>query len=267
LRRTQLFVPGNNERMIIKAASLECDSVILDLEDAVPEEQKEAARLLARRLSSDLDWGNHEVCVRMNQLDSADGRRDISLLKRAERVDSIVIPKTEAVVPKVERGLAELHERTGKFVIPLIETARGLTSLEKIVALDGVVAVSYGAADFALSVGGSVSEYLENTYVKSKIVVAARSVGIEAIDNVFFDLNDMDGFRKQAVRAKGLGYTGKQVIHPSQIPIANEVFAPSKEELERARKVVKSYEEAKARGKGAIRVDGRLVNLVHYRAA
>lgn len=246
--------------MITKAASLGCDSVILDLEDAVPAEQKETARLLIRRLSSDLDWGTREVCVRMNQMNSSDGRRDIMVLKSAERVDSII-------VPKAERGLASVYKRTGKSVIPLIETARGLNNVEKILASDGVVAVSYGAADFALSVGGSLSEYLENHYVKSKIVVAAKASGVEAIDNVFFDLNDMDGFRNQAIRARGLGYTGKQVIHPSQIPIANEVFAPSKEELEWAGRVVKAYEEARGLGKGAIRVDGRLINLVHYKAA
>jgi citrate lyase subunit beta/citryl-CoA lyase len=246
--------------MIVKAASLDCASVLLDLEGAVPEEQKDQARQLIRRLSSDLDWGSRELCVRINQTSSSNGRRDVALLKGAERVDSVVVPKAEG-------GLERVHKRTTKSVIPLIETTRGLTNVEKILASDGVVAVSYGAADFALSVGGSVSEYLENHYVKSKIVIAARANGIEAIDNVFFDLNDMDGFRKQATHARALGYSGKQVIHPSQIPVANEVFAPSREEVEWARRVVKAYDEARALGKGAIRVDDRLVDLVHYRAA
>ncbi len=246
--------------MIVKAASLDCDSVILDLEDGVPQEQKEQARHLIRRLSSDLDWGSRELCVRINQVGSSNGRRDVALLKGAERIDSVVVPKAEG-------GLESVHKRTGKSVIPLIETVRGLINIEKILASDGVVAVSYGAADFALSVGGSVSEYLENHYVKSKIVVVARASGVEAIDNVFFELNDMDGFRKQAIRARALGYSGKQVIHPSQIPIANEIFAPSREEVEWAKRVVKAYDEARASGKGAIRVDDRLIDLVHYRAA
>jgi citrate lyase subunit beta/citryl-CoA lyase len=246
--------------MIPKAATLECDSVILDLEDAVPEEQKETARQLVRKLASDLEWGDREVCVRMNQVNSANGRRDIALLKRLEWVDSVVVPKAEG-------RLWSVHKSTGKSVIPLIESPRGLASIETIVTSEGVAAVGYGAADFAMSVGGSVSEYAENPYVKSKIVVAAATAGIEAVDNVFFDLNDISGFREQATHAKALGFAGKQVVHPSQIPIANEIFAGSKAELELAGKVVRAYEEAAGRGVGAIRVDGRLVDLVHYKAA
>lgn len=260
MRKSQLYVPGNREKMIVKAAALDCDSVILDLEDAVPPGEKEPARLLVARLSSGLDWGRRELCVRINQMGTPDGRRDVALLARAERVDS-------AVVPKAEGGLGPLHRRTGKSLVPLIETARGLTNVEEVTAADGVVAVAYGAADFALSVGGSVPEYMENYYVKSKIVIAARSNGVEAIDNVFFALDDAAGFRRQAERAKAMGYEGKQVIHPSQVTIANEVFTPSEEALEWARRVVDAYDRAKARGVGAIRVEGRLVDNVNYKAA
>lgn len=246
--------------MIRKAATLDCDSVILDLEDAVPAEQKDLARSLIRQLAAELEWGPREVCVRINQLDSPDGVNDVTELRGIERLDAIV-------VPKAEDGLTRVHAETGKMTIPLIETARGLVNVEKLLSSEGVSAVSYGAADFALSVGGSLSEYIDNAYVKSRIAIAARANQIEPIDNVFFELNNQEGFKAQAVRARALGYVGKQIIHPSQIPIANEVFMPSQEDLEWARKVVEGYEEAEAGGKGAVRIEGRLIDRVHYKAA
>jgi citrate lyase subunit beta/citryl-CoA lyase len=260
LRRSQLYVPGNNEKMIRKAATLNCDSVILDFEDAVPAGEKETARRLATRLASELDWGKRELCARPNSVRSPDGRLDLKKLKDVTRLDSIV-------VPKAENDLSFVHSFTGKNVIPVIETAKGLRELETVLRSKGVVAVGYAAADFALSVGGSVSAYLENAYVKTKIVVTARYLGIDAIDNVFFDLDDLELFRRQASDARDLGFVGKQLIHPSQIEAANEIFSPTKDELAWADQVVREYERARDAGKGAMRVDGELVDEVHYRLA
>ena len=260
MRRSQLYVPGNNEKMVSKAASLNCDSVILDLEDAVPADQKKVARSLVCRLTEELEWDPREVCVRINEVGTPEGAADIAGLRRTERLDTIV-------VPKAEKKIAEIYRETGKTVIPLIETPQGLMHIEDLLASEGVGGVSYGAADFAMAVGGETSEYAENTYVKTRIAVAARAFGVEAIDNVFFDLDDQETFEAQARRAKALGFSGKQVIHPSQIPIANRVFFPTEEELEWAKKVVKAYRRAEAEGRGALRVDGRLVDKVHYRAA
>lgn len=259
-RRSQLYVPGNKEGMIKKASTLECDSVILDLEDAVPQEQKEEARALIRRLSLDLDWGPRELCIRTSAMSSPEFKADISLINEVERINSVVVPKAES-------NLSILYRTTAKAIIPLIETARGLIDVEQIVRSSHVVAVSYGVGDLALSVGGSVSEYIDNIYVKTRIVMAARAYGVEAIDNVFFDLEDPEEFRRQALRAKGLGFVGKQVIHPSQVTVANEVFTSSEEEIEWARKLVAAYETAKARGEGALRLGGKLVDDVHYKAA
>ena len=246
--------------MIRKATTLKCDSVILDLEDAVPAGEKGPARDLVARLADELDWGKRELCARPNSVGCPDGKLDLKKLKEISRLDSIV-------VPKAENDLSFVHSSTGKNVIPVVETVKGLQEIEAILKSKGVVAVGYAAADFALSVGGTVSAYLENVYVKTKIVVAARYLGVDAIDNVFFDLDDPDLFKRQASNARELGFVGKQLIHPSQIDVANDVFSPTKEELAWAERVVREYEMSREVGKGAIRMDGELVDEVHYRLA
>ena len=260
LRRSQLYVPGNNEKMILKASSLDCDSVILDLEDAVPPAQKEWARGLVRKVVRELDWGKREVCVRTNSLATRWAKADLDQLRSAERVDSLVIPKAE-------EDLTRVHRQTGKMLIPIIETAEGLEGIGTIVRSSGVDAVSFGAADFAFSVAGSVDSYLENPYVKTRIVVAARSAGVDPIDNAFFDLKDAEGFRRQALHARALGFSGKQLIHPSQVAVANEVFSPTPSELKWAKGVIKQYERAKGSAEGAFSLDGKLIDAVHYRIA
>ncbi|MDV3243643.1 MAG: CoA ester lyase [Nitrososphaerales archaeon] len=260
LRRSQLYVPGNNERMMEKASGLEADSVILDLEDAVPEEQKEEALRLVARLSRELEWGDRELCVRVNARGSSRFAKELSTIKPLKRLQTIVLPKAEG-------DCSAVHARTGKGVIPIIETAEGLMNLREISRSRGIVALTYGAADYAASVGGSVSAYLDSEVLKTMIVAASRSARVSAVDNVFFDLNDKEGFRRQAAMARSLGFAGKQIVHPSQIPIANEVFSPTKAEVEWAERVLKEFQRASAKERGAVRVDGSLVDAVHYRLA
>jgi citrate lyase subunit beta/citryl-CoA lyase len=253
-------VPGNMERMIQKSRLLGADSIILDLEDAVPAGQKVKARALVSKSVSEVEWGRRELCVRINSPTSRQGKADIARLGSLDRLDTLVIPKAEG-------DLSTIHRSTGKRLIPIIETAKGLSGIDLVTGSGGVDAVAYGAADFALSVAGSVSEYLENVYVKTKIVVAARSTGIDPIDNVFFDLKDTSGFEKSAKQARALGFSGKQVIHPSQIRTANRVFSPSREELKWARKVLGAYNKGSRSGKGAIALEGALVDEVHRKLA
>jgi len=260
LRRSQLYVPGNNERMILKAVGLGADSVILDLEDAVPSSQKGMARATVAKVSKELDWGRRELCARVNALGTPDYSKDIALLKRVGMIDTILVPRAEGDCSAVSR-------RSGKSIIPIVETAKGLMKLEDVARSDGVVALTYGAADYASSVGGSVAAYTGSEVIKTLLVAAAASYGVEALDNVFFDLDDLDGFRAQAMAARSLGYAGKQVVHPSQIRIANQVFSPSKAEVEWASKVAREFRRASAKKLGAIRVDGRLIDAVHYRLA
>ncbi|MFP3173227.1 MAG: CoA ester lyase [Vulcanisaeta sp.] len=260
-RRSQLFVPGNNEHMIRKAAlELRPDSVIIDLEDAVPIDGKENARKLISELLPQLDWGNKELCVRVNAPNTPWFYGDIDTVMKIDNVRCIVIPKAEF-------DLGFIYKATGKEIEPLIETARGLLNIEEVVRSEGVTAVSYGIADFALSVGGVLQAYESNQVLRTMVVSAARAYGVDPIDRVYFDIKNIEGFRRECVEAKSLGFVGKQVIHPSQIPIANEVFSPSKEEIEWARRVVEAYEKAVREGRGAISLDGQLVDHVHYRLA
>ncbi len=260
MRRSQLYVPGNIEKMIQKSRLLGADSIILDLEDAVPAAQKEKARSLVGKSIAEIDWERRELCVRINSPSSHLGKADIARLDSLDRLDSLVIPKAEG-------DLSAIHRSTGKRLIPIIETARGLSGIELVTRSGGVDAVTYGAADFALSVAGSVSEYLENVYVKTKIVVAARSAGIDPIDNVFFDLTDTAGFERSAKQARALGFSGKQLVHPSQIRIANKIFSPSQEELKWARKVLRAYMKSSRSGRGSLALEGALVDEVHRKLA
>ena len=265
LRRSQLFVPGNDERKIVKSLEeLNCDSIVLDLEDAVPDDSKSLARTTIKRLltGGERKRTGKEICVRINPLDSPFSKEDALFLKDVEQIHAFVVPKAES-----REKLSDLYQSTGKNLIPLVETARGLIEINSIAQAEGVMAIAYGAADFANSVGGNVKTYSRNNYVKTTIAVAARGFGIEPIDNVYFDLADIEGFRNEAMESRDLGYAGKQVIHPSQIAPANEIFSPSKEEIARAREIIDAYEKAALKGSGAIRFRNELVDAVHYRQA
>ena len=259
-RRSQLYVPSNSEKMIRKSVELNADSIIFDLEDAVPPEDKERARELLGKMLKELNWGKRELCVRINSLQLLDSYQDISFIAREDKISCIV-------VPKAENDLSFLYKATGRNLIPLIETAKGVVKIEDIVRSEGVVGISYGIADLSLSLGGDYTFYENNQYIKTLIVTMARAYDIDAIDKVYFDLKNLEGFRKECVEAKKLGYVGKQVIHPSQVDIANEVFSPTKEEIEWAKRVIEAYENAKKEGRGAIRLDDKLVDYVHYKIA
>ncbi len=270
-RRSLLFVPGNNERMLRKALSqdLKCDCVIFDLEDAVPLDQKEKGRKLIVKLLNDLkerrddSFEPKELCVRINQLDSDLSKEDVRVLSKVEMIDSFVVPKAD------ESGIEQLYRLSGKQIIPIIESAKGFLHVEAIGSHKGVAALTYGCADMALSMRGSIRNYQKNEYVRTRIAVVARSYGLEPIDQVFFNLNDMEGFRNECLEAKGYGYSGKLLIHPNQIEIANRTFsALTKEEVEWAKAVVSAYESALQSGnKGAIILNGELVDAVHYKTA
>lgn len=259
-RRSQLYVPGNNERMAAKASLLEADSVILDLEDAVAEDQKDLARDLVVRLSRELDWGKRELCVRVNPKGSRQFARDLAAVAGCRRVECVVIPKAEG-------DCSAVAVKTNKALVPIVETASGLMNLREVASSTRAVAITYGAADYAASVGGSVGAYQTNLAVKTLIAAAAAASGLDAIDSVFFDLKDARGFRREAAAARGLGFVGKQVVHPSQVGPANAVFSPTGVELAWARRVAGELARASSATRGAVRVDGKLVDAVHGRIA
>jgi len=262
MRRSQLFVPANEEKKIRKSTSLNADSIILDLEDAVPESGKAEARNSLAEILDDLSWDSkRELCVRINKKSNGEySHEDLDAVRRLEKVRTIVLPK-------LETRADEIHDYTGKSLIALVETARGFYNIRKISETKGMVAIAFGPQDYANSVRGNLSAYVSNSSILTTIVSAARSNDLDPIDGVYFELTNLSGFRKAAEAARDLGCSGKQVVHPSQIEIANEVFSPSQQELEDARQIVAVYEKAGLTKTGAIRVDDRLVDAVHYRRA
>ncbi len=260
LRRSQLFVPANDERKVRKSVSLGADSIILDLEDSVPSTEKSTARDMLSKLFRELDWGRGETCVRINKIGSTYSKGDIEFVRKEEKIKAIILPKAESLP-------SSIHKSTGKSLIPLVETAKGLSNIDNLAKSEGVVALSYGPADLANSVGGETEAYSRNVFVKTLIVISASSYGIDAIDGVYFDLNNGEGFKNEASESRKLGYVGKHVIHPSQITMANEIYSPNDRETDEARKIVEAYKRAMGKNVGAIRVDDKLVDAVHYRRA
>ena len=251
--------------MLTKAISpsLECDCIIFDLEDSVPLDQKENARKLVREILKELGKEKKQICLRINQLDSALSKSDIQSFANEDAIENFVVPKAE------QKTIGTLFGRTGKKIIPIIETPMGFLHMEEIAQSKGVDALAFGAADMALSMKGSVESYENNDYIRTLLAIVARGYGIDPIDQVFFDLNNPEAFRKEAMKAKNFGYSGKLLIHPSQVRMANEIFSSwSSDQLTWAKRVVDAYESSlNAGARGAIRLNGQLIDAVHYKLA
>lgn len=258
--RSQLYVPANNEKMIINSLKLDEDIIIFDLEDAVPDEKKEYAREYILNFLIDKKT-EKKIAIRINSMETPYFYRDINDIYNSDaKIDYVVVPKAEP-------GIGHIYGVLGIPLIPLIETVRGFKHIDNVISEDGVSMISWAAADFSLSMSGNINGYATNEYIATTVAVAARSAGIEPVDKVYFDLENTDGFKDEALKSRNLGYAGKQVIHPSQITTANEVFSPSREDLEWAEKVINTYNESIKTGKGALRLDGKLIDSVHIRMA
>jgi citrate lyase subunit beta / citryl-CoA lyase len=267
LLRSLLFVPGNHARRIEKALNLGADAVILDLEDAVAAAQKDAARrLVADALSRPRA---PLLYVRVNALTSPWCYRDLLAVVRPG-LDGLVLPKAETaadlrtfdwIVGELEReqGMA----RGAVDVIPIIETAKGLAGVDAICA-SGTRArcLAFGAADFTLDMNMQWSrEETELNPARTAIALASRAAGMDApIDTVWVRLQDGDGFRASVRTSHALGFQGRMCIHPNQIPIVHEAFAPTADELTRAAKIVAAFEQAEREGLASIRVDDQFVD-------
>ncbi len=246
--RSYLFAPGHNTKLLGKVFEAGADAVILDLEDAVPPEHKaEARRLVAETLKSNPAW------VRVNAARTEECAADLDAV--AEHAFGIRVPKAESA-----EDVQWVADRApGKPLLCAIETARGVLAAEGIARVPSVRALAVGGVDLRndLSIGDGE---LETVYVRSHIVVVSRAVGLEPpIDSVYPQLDNEDGLRREAELARRLGFFGKSAIHPRQIPILHEVFTPSEEELEWARRVISAFEES---GGAAVQLpDGEFVDL------
>lgn len=263
MRRSLLFVPGNNQRMIHKALSsqVNADCIILDLEDSVPIGEKVTARAriveVLKRLSEKAS--RKKIYVRVNQINSPYFKDDIEIVKR-HQIDGIF-------VPKAEERVSVIYRETGKKIIPIIESASGFLKIEEICRSEGVDGLTLGTADLALSVGGSLEYYDKNSTLRALIVIVARAYGVDPIDKVCFSVSNIDVVEKEAKEARSMGFSGKLAIHPYQVDIINRIFSPKKEEIEWAKKVVDVYERVMHDKKGAAKLNDEMIDLVHYKLA
>ncbi|ODA41475.1 aldolase/citrate lyase family protein [Desulfosporosinus sp. BG] len=267
LRRTMLFMPGNNPGMLQDAAILGADAIILDLEDAVSLTEKDSARILVRDAIKYIDYSQVEVVVRVNPLDTEFGPQDVDMIARV-KPDTLLIPKADVEEIKlVDTMLAKIEEEEGYLVgsikiIALIETALGLeTVYEVIKASQRMVGVLLGGEDLTADLGITrTKEGEEIFYARNKVATVCRALRVDAIDTPFTDTNDYEGLTKDTARAKSLGLTGKSAINPRQIEIIHAVFAPTGAELKHALRVLAAMEEAEKEGKGVFSLDGKMID-------
>jgi citrate lyase subunit beta/citryl-CoA lyase len=248
--RSLLFAPGNKGEVLAKLPRSSPDGVVLDLEDAVPADAKAEARAVVAEVAPTL-VDQVAVYVRVNAVPSDWFADDVAALP--DGIAGIVVPKLESA-EQVD-ALPDLP------VIAGLETAAGVARAESVLAGDRVVAGYFGAEDFVADMGGvRTVEGTEVLYARSQVALAARLTGVLAIDQVVTDLRDEDRFRADAAVGRSLGYRGKLCIHPAQVAWAHEAFSPSAEELERARRLLAAYDEAKAAGTAAIAFEGQMVD-------
>ncbi len=281
LRRSIHFVPGGNERMIAKALGLPADGLILDLEDAVVAERKAEARATVLRWLRTLDFGGRERWVRMNPLATGFGEADLEGTI-AGRPDGYVVPKprTAADVRAVAQILDRLEDRhdlpfgSTQLLLIATETPEGLLNIAEVArASPRVAALSWGIEDLSAAMGlprtrDDAGRYLDiPCYARVMTAVAAAAAGVEAIDTVFTDIPNLEGLRRECQEAVWMGFAGKISIHPSQIPVINEVFTPSPEEAREAEALIAAFEEHRQKGAGAFAFKGQMVDVPHLARA
>jgi len=303
LHRSELAVPGTNLRAIEKAPTVGADVVFLDLEDAVAPDDKEHARANVIEALGAHDWSGCAISARINGLDTHWCYRDVVEVVEAhgDVLDTLLVPKVGSAsdVDFVATLLDQIEQRNGWEagrigIHVLIETAKGMANVEEISRArpDRLEAMVFGVADYAASVqarttniGGANPDYSVLTdpdpgtgarsvhwgdqwhFGISRMVAACRAQGLRPIDGPFGDLADADGYRSAARRAAALGCEGKWAIHPSQIELANEVFTPAPAEVEHAERILQAMEEGAKEGKGAVSLDGRLIDAASIRMA
>ena len=300
LNRSELAVPGSRPELFEKAAKSNVDVLFLDLEDAVAPDDKEKARANIVQALNQIDFGKKTVSVRINGLDTHYMYRDVVdvIEQGGERLDLIMIPKvgTAADIYAVDMLVTQCEaamkrkKRIGFELI--IETALGMANIDAIAAASKRnESLHFGVADYAAStrarttnIGGPNALYAVLTdkddagaravhwgdmwhYAIARLVVAARAYGLRPIDGPFGDFSDPDGYKAQAYRAAVLGCEGKWAIHPSQVALANEVFSPSEAEVTKAKRILEAMEQAKREGKGAVALDGKLIDIASIRQA
>jgi len=263
LRRSRLYLPGNGPKVFVNAGLHGGDGIILDLEDSVHADEKDTARLLVRNALRCLDFGAAERMVRINQLPL--GLTDLDAVV-PERPDLILIPKVEDPdqVRQVADRITSIPGGGNRplWLMPILESALGVEHAFSIAtASERVAALTIGLEDYTADLGvRKTVEGSESRYARERLVNAAKAAGVQAIDSVYGDVGDMDGLRAWAERSRAMGYEGMGCIHPRQIPVIHEAFAPGRAEIDRALKIVAAFEEAEKKGLAVVSLGTKMVD-------
>ncbi len=265
LRRSRLYLPGNEPKFFINAGLHSPDGIILDLEDSVAPSEKEAAQLIVRNALRSVDFYGAERMVRINQLPK--GFDDLKFII-PHNVNVILIPKCESSqqIHQLEKEVAKLKKfhkvKNEIFFMPIIESAKGVIKAYEIAtASKNNCALAIGLEDYTADIGTQrTNEGRESIFARQMLVNAAKAAGIQAIDTVFSDVADMEGLRASVLEAKSLGFEGKGCIHPRQIKVVHEAFAPIIEEIDKAKKIVLAFEEAEKKGLGVVSLGSKMID-------
>ena len=269
LRRSVLYMPASNERALEKAKTIPADGFIFDLEDAVAPSSKNEARERAVKAANSKSYGNSEVIIRINGIDTEWFEEDVAAVCTSD-ADAVLLPKTNSS-DDVETLRDEMSKHSTKEmdIWCMIETPKGVSEAMKIANRDDVTCLCMGTVDLAndLHCNPSVPERWNLQMALQTCVMSARANDIVALDSVFIDIQNKEGFRAECVQGRDLGFDGKTVIHPNMIDTANEIFSPNEKEIQKATKIIQAHKEAQASGSGVATVDGKLVEELHVRGA
>ena len=265
-RRSVLYMPAANERALEKAKTLPADAIIFDLEDAVAPDAKEIARPNAVAAASSSEYGHRELTIRCNGLDTPWGADDLRAAA-SSGASAVVIPKVGSVayVDEVSAILDAAGARPELKIWAMIETPTAIFDVRDIAAHPRVSVLVMGTNDLARELRSSLGAAGRHPLLPhlATALAAAREAGIVILDGVYNDVKDLDGFRAECVQGMEMGFDGKTLIHPGQVDIANDVWAPTEAEVIHARKVITAFDEGIAEGKGVVTVDGRMIENLH----
>jgi citrate lyase subunit beta/citryl-CoA lyase len=264
-RFSRLYLPGNTPGIMINAGLHSADAIILDLEDSVSLEKKDESRILVRNALRQINFNGAERMVRINQGER--GMKDLEFVV-PHYVNLILIPKCEdpSATRKIESRISEIKTRAGLtnpvYLMPIIETALGVEmSFEIARSAESVVAIAVGLEDLTADMGvPRTSEGKETLYARTRIVNAAKAAGIQPIDSVFSDVGDMAALHQNVLSSKALGFEGMGCIHPRQIPVIRQGFAPGPEEIEKSKKIVLAFENARSKGLGVVALGSKMID-------
>lgn len=267
LRRSMLFVPGNNPGMLKDAGLYGADSLMFDLEDAVAITEKDSARFLVYNAIKTLDYGDTEIVVRINGLDNPFGREDIEAAVRAG-ADVIRLPKTETKedILAVEEIIEDVERKIGQVgrtkMMAAIESTIGVINAYSIATSSKrLIGIALGAEDYVTNLKTKrYPDGMELIGARSQIVITARAAGIYALDTVYSDIENMEGFKREVELIKQLGFDGKSVINPRQIKPVHEIFTPNEKEIEKSSNIVKAARTAQKQGLGVISLNGKMID-------